>query len=606
MYPVGEGYRAQDSEACTGDDLRMKAGGAARSRLKVMMRRTHIALFAVLIALGCVPVYGATHGSVSGVVRDSGGVPQIGAEVQLLRPDLSVVASVYTDSSGRFAISSIFPGRYALKAMGTLFLPSMRENIRVRSNTIVNLTLNTLYEVMQWLPAQPRAANARSDDWAWTLRSTTNRPLLRWLEDGPLVVVSDGSGGAPRLKARLLATGQAGTFGESGERISAMVEATPSNSRELLARVDFDPSTDAGMESMLGFRQDLGFAGAVQSVAAVALHPEIDGAGADGIAAGEGLDEAAIRTWETINLGDEFEAEVGSNQVLSRFARNSPNTVAAMLPFATVGWRNGNTAVRYRMTTFMPGPLDAEETQSRAWLPRVGSRDGRLTIEHGLHQEIGWERRTDVSGMALLVYTDSVDNPVIEAMGSAGGGNFGPDAAIFDRANSLLRAAGPDFSTSGVLASVERRLPGGNHVRFTYANGNALVIPAVPVSAPRPVSTAQAIKAAHPRRAQMYSLALSGVIDGTGTRWRASYRWQPDETVTAVAPFSKDAVEPYLNLHIRQPIHVSKDGFGGFEALFDLGNLLAEGYQPCVLSDGSVLIFAQDRRSISAGVAFTF
>jgi len=56
------------------------------------------------------------------------------------------------------------------------------------------------------------------------------------------------------------ASGQEGTFGESGERIAAAIEDTPSDSRELLARVEFDPSSNAGMESMLGFRQDLGFA----------------------------------------------------------------------------------------------------------------------------------------------------------------------------------------------------------------------------------------------------------------------------------------------------------------------------------------------------------
>ena len=78
--------------------------------------------------------------------------------------------------------------------MGPSFLPALRENVRVRGGTVVNLTLNTLYEVIQWLPAQPRAGNSQKDDWAWTLRSAANRPLLRWLEDGPLVVVTDGSG----------------------------------------------------------------------------------------------------------------------------------------------------------------------------------------------------------------------------------------------------------------------------------------------------------------------------------------------------------------------------------------------------------------------------
>ena len=387
-----------------------------------MTRRVHLVVFAVLIAFGGGSLHGAgptsAKGSVSGLVRDSAGVPQIGAQVQLLRPDLTVIASVYTDRAGRFIIPSVLPGRYAVKAMGTWFLPSLRENVRVRTNTVVNLTLNTLYEAMQWLPAEPRASNAQKDDWAWTLRSAANRPLLRWLEDGPLVVVSDESGAHPRLKARLVATGQEGTFGESGERISAAVEDTPSNSRELLARVDFAPDTDAGMESMLGFRQDLGFAGSVQSVAAVAIHPEMDAGGA------EGLDEAAVRSWETIHLGDEFEAEVGSNQVLARFSSSAPDTVAAILPFASAGWRDGNSAIRYRMTTFLPGGANSEDTEAHSWLPAISARDGSLAIEHGLHQELGWLRQTNLSGVSVLVFADRIDNPALEAMGQLWGWRF--------------------------------------------------------------------------------------------------------------------------------------------------------------------------------------
>jgi len=563
-----------------------------------MMRRLHLVLFAatMLAAVASAPVYGAAPGSVAGVVRDSAGVPQIGAVVQLLRPDLTVLASVYTNSNGRFSISSVFPGHYSVKAMGTSFLPSLRENVHVRASTVVNLTLNTLYEVMQWLPAAPRAGNAQTDDWAWTLRSAANRPLLRWLEDGPLVVVSDKPGARPRLKARLMATGQEGTFGESGERISASVEETPSDSRELLARVDFDPGTDGGMESMLGFRQDLGFAGSVQSVAAVALHPEVDALGS------EGLDEAALRTWETMSLGDEFEVEAGSSQVVARLAGNAPRTVAAMLPYASVGWRKGDSTYRYRMTTILPGAQYADETQARAWLPAVSTRNGNLALEHGLHQEVGWERHTDSSGMSVLFFTDSIDNPVIEAMGHFAAGNAAASAALFDNASGLLRTAGPDFSSNGLLASVERRLPGGNHVRLSYANGDALVMP-VAVRAPE---LAQVLAAARPRHAQMYSLSLSGTLEGSGTRWRASYRWQPEETVTRVAPYALDSTEPYLNAHIRQPIRVRLNGATRFEALLDMRNLLAQGYRPYILSDGSVLVFAQGQRGFSGGLAFTF
>ncbi len=558
------------------------------------MRRLQFAMV-VLIALGSVPVHGAPQGSVSGVVRDSAGIPQIGAVVQLLRPDLSVLATVYTNSGGRFTFSSVLPGRYSVKAMGNSFLPSLRENVRIRSNTVVNLTLNTLYEAMQWLPAEPRAADSQKDDWAWTLRSAANRPLLRWLEDGPLVVVSDGSGGRPHLKARIIATGQEGSFGESGERFSAAVEETPSNSRELLARVDFAPGTDAGLESMLGFRQDLGFTGSVQSVAAVAIHPEIAAPGA------EGLDEAAIRTWETLNLGDEFEAEVGSEQVLARFAQHSPNTVAAALPFARVGWRSaGGTTLHYGLATSLSATRSADDSEARAWLPQLSLRNGQLALEHGLHQEIAWERHSDVSGMAVMLFSESVDHPVVEAVG-----DFEGEAALYDHISGLLHAAGGSYSSTGVTASVDRRLAGGSHVRLSYANGNALVMSAAPVSAQQ-VSLAQILAGAHPRRAQMYSLSLSGTLDGTGTRWRASYRWQPADTVTRVAPFTSDAAEPYLNVHVRQPIRLRSAGTSQFAALMDMRNLLAQGYRPYLLNDGSLLVFAQDQRSLSAGVVFTF
>jgi hypothetical protein len=61
-----------------------------------------------------------------------------------------------------------------------------------------------------------------------------------------------------------------------------------------------------------------------------------------------------------------------------------------------------------------------------------------------------------------------------------------------------------------------------------------------------------------------------------------------------------------LNLHVSQPIHLRSDGSGGFVAMVDLGNLLAQGYRPYVLSDGSLLVFAQEQRTIRAGLAFTF
>ena len=562
---------------------------AAGSLTRVMMRRLHFVSLIALIVVAGAPLLEAASGTVSGVVRDSAGVPQIGATVQLLRPDLTVVAAVYTTSKGSYTFSDVLPGHYAIKAMGASFLPSLRENVRVRTNSVVNLTLNTLYEVMQWLPAEPRAANSSRDDWEWTLRSAANRPLLRWLEDGPLVVVSERQGSKPKLKARLMATGQEGTFGESGERFTTTVENTPSNSRELLARVDFSPNTDEGMESMLGFRQDLGFAGSVESLAAISIHPVVEGPDS------EGLEEATMRSAETMHLGDEFEIEAGAQQVLARFTQNSPNTVLTALPFATFAWHGGTSTVSYRMAS-APTGVNPDESRPGYYMPQLAMRDGRLTLQSGMHQEIGWERRSDASGVSFIVYSDHVNNPVLEASGpeSAASG------ALRDPVSGLMRGAGQNYSSAGVVAAVEHRITGKNRIRLTYANGDAMVMPA----SVHATSLSQLFADARPRHTQMYAISLSGTVDGTGTRWRASYRWQPADTLTSIAPYSLAAVEPYLALHLRQPICTHEGGVN-VEALLNVNNLLAEGYRPYVLNSGLV-VFAQDQRSVGAGVAFTF
>ena len=590
--PAGRENPAVSAGATYGRNAR----DAARLQSVSMKCSSYLAGLAVLIMFGAAPAFGAVSASVSGVVRDSAGVPQIGAEVQLLRPDLTIVASVYTDSAGRFLITALTPGRYSLKAMGPSFLPSLRENVRVHSVTVVNLTLNTLYEVLQWLPAQPRMRNSQSDDWKWTLYSAENRPLLRMLEDGPLIVVSEGPGTQPKLKARLMATGQAGTFGESGERFSTTVEDTPAGSKELLARVDFAPGTNGNMESMLGFRQDLGFAGSVQSVAAVSVESQVAGSG------NLGLDEAVIESSETMHFGESVEADVGSTAVLGRLAGPASSTATAMLPFANIAWHSGLTNVHYRMAS-MIRPQAPDQSEARVWQPALAERNGALSIEHGVHQEIGWERQTDASGMAVLVYADNLRNPVMEALDQFAAGDSPATASVlFDQASNLIRAAGPSFSSRGVQASVEHRIAGENRLRVSYSSGSALVMPALP----HPASLAEVLSSAHPHRAETYAISLSGTIEGTKTRWQASYTWQPEDTITAVAPFSQDASEPFLNVHLSQPIHVSRDGAGGLEALVDIRNLLAEGYRPYILSDGSLLLFAQDQRGVRAGLAFTF
>jgi hypothetical protein len=557
---------------------------------------------------------GHVSGSVAGVVRDAAGTPQIGAVVELLRSDSSLAARVFTDRKGVYLISSVLPGQYALKAMGSSFIPTLKQNLHIRANTVVNLTLNSLYDLMQWAPHTLRGRERNADDWAWTLRSAENRPLLRWLEDGSPILIVDGSaetrrGAAGHRRMRLVAAGGERQFGVGPERISMAMQEDVSQRRRMAMSADISPDAAGLMDAMLGFRQEMrgGIAdNSIQTLATVMLDPGIARVGGGE----QGLEAAAFRTWESLHLMENLDAEAGSDQVMARLGDGE--AIYAALPFARVTVHRGTGALEYRMASARTGSAggggeagEASEAMPGEWLPVLSERDGELMLEHGLHQELGWSSSAGPAEMLVVFYGDSIENPMIEGSGRfADGEDSGQDSGqwLLDRTSGMVHTAGPSYSTTGMLASLSSRLPGGNRVWLSYASGDALVMPA----ATAPQSIAAILRGAHAHRAQMYSLALAGTVERLGARWRASYRWQPDSTVTEVAPFAVNASEPYLNVYIRQPIRTSRAGNGGVEAQLDLRNLLSEGYETFVTTDGSHLYFAQAQRSIRGGLAFTF
>ena len=75
MYLTGQAYRTLDSEGRVSSICGSFARDAGRSQTSVIMRRLQFVLFTVLVAVSATPLHGAASGTVSGSVRDSGGVP---------------------------------------------------------------------------------------------------------------------------------------------------------------------------------------------------------------------------------------------------------------------------------------------------------------------------------------------------------------------------------------------------------------------------------------------------------------------------------------------------------------------------------------------------
>src|ERR1019366_5659949 len=142
--------------------------------------------FAVVVAL-CVTAVGATPGSITGYVRNSAGVAQMGATVELLGT-AGQSQVVYTDAKGFFTLSGLLPGSYDVRVSAASFLPALREDVALAAGAskVLNITLNTLFEAVRMLPTLKR--DNEDDSWKWTLRSNSNRPILRFDDGLPVIV----------------------------------------------------------------------------------------------------------------------------------------------------------------------------------------------------------------------------------------------------------------------------------------------------------------------------------------------------------------------------------------------------------------------------------
>ncbi len=534
--------------------------------------------------------------SLTGVVRDSRGTPQIGAAVELLRPDLSVVAEVYTDEHGRYRLEAILPGVYEVKASGALFLPTLRENLRVlgESKLVVNLTLNTLYEAFRWLPAKPRQADEPKDDWTWTLRLSANRPLLRMLQDGPLVVVTNGEGSVPALKARVTVRGGASGFGDGGIHNDFEMERAPDTGRAMIFRADLSQADQPSLNSMIGYEQELAPGHTFRTIAAVESRPDIV-AGPDA----QGLQAIEMRSGQTMSFGEAVQAEFGDDAE----AIHLGDMLVANHPFAAVTVRRGNAAIAYRVST-APGIQQVEDLDREATVePKLAQRNGRLVMEQGLHQEIGIARDRGDTHMKVTAWHERMDHAIMSGGGNISAADWAGGNLLYDESSDLLRATGGALAGNGILSEVEQRVNGSTWIAFDVALGDALAMNDV---APRTESLDQALAGVRGRETPMVSGRIRGKVAASGTQWQASYRWQAASTLTPVDAFATGVPDAYMSLLVRQPIRYRRMIPNGVEALVDVRNLFAEGYRPFVSRDGSTLYFAEAARCVQGGVSFTF
>lgn len=552
-------------------------------------------------------VWGVTGGNVSGTVRDASGTPQMGAIVQIMAPDARLITTAITDIRGRYRIANLTPGSYRLRATAALFLPAQKDGLKLQSGShaIVNLTLSTLFSVSDWLPAQRRAAEEPGDDWMWTLRSAANRPVLRMVgEDDPSELSVSSSSkesrrGAAATSARLAVMSDDGSFAHGGmHQIVTIDRLQADGSTQMLhaqisgVRTPYPVGPSADVTT--GIQGKIGLNGFSRTLLTYHSHPELVGHRSS-----TGLQAATLRSAQRFEFGDTIVVDAGSMVREVNMAGNA----FSMLPFVTVSVKPASHVVlsySYATSPEMQSLDDLDRVEVE--LPVAYAMQKGLKMEKASHQSITMSaqagRRTV---MEFAVYHNRHDAAHITGMGVLTPDEIEAGGLVADPTTQSFRALTRTFQSQGARVLISQKLTPSLTLAGELESGSALVaghsanddIASVLAS-----MTTQDVHAA--------TISLKGRILRSGTRVRASYRWQPESTLTPVDAFHSYGDSAYFSVHLRQPIRLAGILPGGMEAVLDVSNLLAQGYQPFVSSDGRTLYLAQAPRALQAGLAFTF
>jgi len=551
----------------------------------------------VVLLLGLVlPASAAKPGSISGYVRDSAGVPQMGAVVEILGSAAHTL-KVFTDGKGFYTASGLIPGMYDVKVSAPSFLPSLRERVGLRagSSLTVNVTLNTLFEAFQFAPTH---GPAEQDDWKWTLRSVANRPILRALPNGPSVLVAKGNKDDGSLKAKLsfVAGSDSGGYGSSDVSTGFSLQHSlfSSGTVALKGKVGYAGSRSPTTVVRASYSHEV-LGGS---------HPEIAFTMRRFASPDEnmpGLQALALSVSDGLTVGDLVELNFGSElQTIQFLGRQN-----AFKPFGSVDVHlSPNTLVEYRYATSVPNdrmakgfdssPADLSETN-----PRVSLAGFNPSLERARHQELSVSRRIGRTSLQVAAFTDHIANTALVGIGdaTADSGEVLPDVY-----SGTFTYQGNVLDTRGMRAVLERKLNDDLSATLDYSYGGVLDLGRGEQS----VETARSVL----RTVQRHALAakMSGTVPRSKTRWITSYRWTNGPAVTPVDMFnaSPGQADPFLNIFVRQPIpHI---GFlpAHMEALIEIRNLLAQGYVPILGQDGRTLYLVQSARAVRGGVAFTF
>ncbi len=552
----------------------------------------------ILLALA-LPVWAAGKpGAISGMVKNSSGVPQMGALVEVFSSATNAV-KVFTDARGFYRAAGLLPGNYGVKVTAPSYLPSLRENVSLKAgaSVLVNLTLSTLFEAVQLLP--PQKASTDDDGWKWTLRSAANRPILRVVGNGPMVVTRSGSEERSlRATVAFLAGSDAEGFGSAGEMSTHFTFEKPlfdSGTLSVKGNVGYGDGPHNGV-LRAAYSHKMGDG----SKPEMALTVRRFGTADENLRL-PALQAMSLRLSDSITLADFIDLRVGSEYQMVQFL----NRASALKPFGSLDIHlSPNTIVGYRFASAEPNMalakgMDSARGDVLESGPRVSMVERGAVLERAHHQEVSVSHRRHNTNLQLAAFSDTISNTALTGAGDIDAPLAG---VLSDLYSGTFTYNAGRLDTEGVRVIVQQKLAPELTATVNYSYGGVLGLDG------RDVHLASVRSAVRQEWRHSLGGKVSGTVPRTHTYWATSYRIANQKSLTPVDMFdcSPGQMDPYWNVYIRQPIPGTGFLPGKMEAMVDLRNLLAQGYVPVIGRDGHTLYLVQSARAVRGGLAFVF
>ena len=573
-------------------------------------------------------------GSIAGIVRNTTGVPQMGATVFLFNRSERLVERVLTNEHGLFAFQSLTPDLYSIRVSLASFVPAVKQKIAVQPGvqSLLYVNMASVLSSIELVNLPPGQSGLMSDDWKWVLKeSASTRPVLRLLpetsasdpdkRDKPTGGIFSDTRGLLNLSA-----GDAGSLGATSAQAdlgTAFALATSLFGRsELGLSGNIGYSAGSGLPTA-GFRTAYSQGGVGPEVALTVHQVYLPSRGGQSALPGQPDGSPALRSMslavhDSMEVGENLRLDYGGSldtvsllerlNYLSDYARLTAELGRAGR--IRVGFSAGAPPAQLLVEAHEGGSHVNGDSQSLsedlaalALLPRISLLEGHPVVQRSRNIEIGYEKSFESTTIRLTGYQETVTNAAMTVVGSEGlfaSGDVLPDIS----SQSGVLDVG-SFHRLGFAASASHALGDRVQVGAAFGSMGGLTLGGQDPAGPSADGLRSGLRATQRFWA---SARASARLPVTGTVVSGGYQWMdygntvvPDHFYLTQDTYS----ETGLNFQVRQPIPAIPGVPGRLEATAGLVNGLAQGYLP-LNAGGQHVVLSPTPRALRGGLNFIF